>query len=375
MAHLYPDESKYSSLGWKLNAFNTLLKWGVAEGMSDLIVTSGEPIWLRLYGQWETASIRPLTISEVGQLLDSMMESNVASSSVLSGREMDFLYGVPLGKGESLRFRGNAAPVSNGLETGLTVILRTIPGVPPDIEALGLEPELMASITPPNGLVLVTGVMGSGKTTTLSSVLAHIARTSRRHIITFEQPIEFDLTDLPGRQGPVEQSNIPYHFESFKKGTRNSTRRAADVILIGESRDPETLRGMLEAAEIGVAAYSTVHTRSVAATFTRIINAFPPDEQNLMASSLMSSIRVIVQQRLFPSLDGKRKAAREFLVFSQKMRRDLLKTPLPDLDAAVEELVQAHGQSLEKSTRNLVENGQISEEYLDAVLAEKSLEK
>jgi len=373
MSLKFDKEPKTKS--WDLEVFNKLLIWGVDEGMSDIIITSGEPVWIRLYGQWEAVTVRAWSKNEVGYLLDKMTESNVSYSSVLSGKERDFLYGVNLARGVGLRFRGNAAPVANGKETGVSVILRTIPEAPPELAALNLEPDLAEHLTPANGLVLVTGVMGSGKTYTLAAVLNHIAKTSKRHIVTFEQPIEFNLMDIPGRLGPVEQSNIPFHYETFSRAIRGSTRRAADVVLIGESRDPETLRGMLEAAEIGVAAYSTVHTKSVAATFARIINVFPPNERNLMASSLISSVRVIIQQRLFPSLDGKRRAAREYLVFSQAMRQQLLRTPLTDLDMAVEELVRRHGQPLEVSTRRLVEAGEISSEYLDAVLAEKTEEK
>jgi defect-in-organelle-trafficking protein DotB len=145
-----------------------------------------------------------------------------------------------------------------------------------------------------------------------------------------------------------------------------------DVLLIGESRDPETLRGMLESAEIGVAAYSTVHTRSVAATPTRIINVFDQKERPTMAASLLASLRVIVQQRLFPSTDGRRQAVREFLVFDQDMRDELQELPTSQLETAIEGMVQAKGQPLERALYQEIEKGRISKEYLTAILAEKS---
>ena len=151
----------------------------------------------------------------------------------------------------------------SGYSTGVKIVFRTIPSMPPVLEDLNVEQGILDHAMPSNGLVLVTGVMGSGKSTLLAAILRRIIETGGRNVSTYEAPIEFDFDAVPNPGGPVSQSTIPEHLKSFLTATRNSTRTAPDVVLIGESRDPDTLRGMMESAEIGVAAYSTVHTLSL----------------------------------------------------------------------------------------------------------------
>ena len=169
--------------------------------------------------------------------------------------------------------------------------------------------------------------MGSGKSTLLAAILRDIIEKGGRHVSTYEAPIEFDFDAIPNPGGPVSQSTIPEHLKSFLTATRNSTRTAPDVVLIGESRDPDTLRGMIESAEIGVAAYSTVHTRSVPETISRIINVFPIGERLQITATLISSLRLIISQRLLPLADGSgRIALREYLAFTPEIREALLNT-------------------------------------------------
>jgi defect-in-organelle-trafficking protein DotB len=205
----------------------------------------------------------------------------------------------------------------------------------------------------------------------LAAALRQLAETGHRHIATYEAPIEFDLAGLPNRISPVEQTEIPRHLGGFVAAARNVTRRAADAVLIGEARDPQTIRSLMEAAEIGVTAYTTVHTRSVADTPSRIIGVFDQAERASLKASLFSAIRVIVQQRLYPAVGGGRRAVREFLVFNQQMRSLLQRESLSNLPMAIEELVQIRGQSLEKAVRREVALGHLSSEALESVLAEK----
>ena len=170
----------------------------------------------------------------------------------------------------------------------------------------------------------------------------------------------------------MSQSSVPEHLKSFLAATRNSTRTAPDVVLIGESRDPETLRGMIESAEIGVTAYSTVHTRSVPETLTRIINVFPYAERLQITATLLASLRLVVSQRLLPRADGEgRVAVREFLPFTPEVREVLLDTPTERLVPACEELLPAHGQRMQEAALSLHEKGIIDGNALTAILAER----
>jgi defect-in-organelle-trafficking protein DotB len=348
-----------------------LMVWGREEGLSDLILTVNDRPWLRLGGIWRGIGQRRIHLTELSALLNRLTRNEAAAAMVISGLELDFGCELTEGRIKRLRFRGNATAVADGWATGLTVTLRVLPDLPPELETLEIEPELVRALFPENGLVLLTGVMGSGKSTLLASALRRMAESGRRHIATYEAPIEFDLAGLPARTSPVEQSEIPRHLGGFVAAARNVTRRAADVVLIGEARDPETIRGLMEAAEIGVTAYTTVHTRSVADTPARILGLFDQKERSGLAASLLSALRVIVQQRLYPVAGGGRRAVREFLVFDQDMRSRLQKEPLANLSPAIEELVQTRGQSLEKAMRREVASGLLTASDLEAVLAEK----
>ena len=214
--------------------------------------------------------------------------------------------------------------------------------------------------------------MGSGKSTLLAAILREIIEKGGRNVSTYEAPIEFDLDAIENPGGPVSQSSVPEHLKSFLTATRNSTRTAPDVVLIGESRDPETLRGMIESAEIGVAAYSTVHTRSVPETISRIINVFPVAERLQVTATLLSSLRLIISQRLVPKADGGgRIALREFLAFTPKIREILLDTPPERLIQECEELLPVNGQRMQEAAKHFFEAGKIRSTEYRAILAER----
>lgn len=369
-AELFPFEPL---LRWEHGQFDELLLWGTHAGMSDLLLQSGDPAWMRLHGQWRRVSERPITSDELFAALEKMTRNNSVSASLKSsGSDYDFSYQIEETRGVRFRYRGNAMPVADGYATGVKMVFRTIPSAPPELPTLGVEPHLLEHAFPSNGLVLVTGVMGSGKSTLLAAILREIIERGGKHVSTYEAPIEFDLRAIPHIEGPVSQSSVPEHLKSFLAATRNSTRTAPDVVLIGESRDPETLRGMIESAEIGVTAYSTVHTRSVPETLTRIINVFPYAERLQITATLLASLRLVVSQRLIPRADGEgRVAVREYLPFTPEVREALLDTPTERLVPACEELLPAHGRRMQEAALSLHGKGLIDGNALAAILAER----
>ena len=191
---------------------------------------------------------------------------------------------------------------------------------------------------------------------------------------TYEAPIEFNFAGIM-REGPVSQCTIPEHLGSFAQAVRTSTRTAPDVVLIGESRDPETLRGMIESAETGVAAYSTVHTRSVPETLSRIINVFPFEEQRQIASTLLASLRLIVNQRLLPKVGGGRIALREYLAFTPEIRTELLQTPTERLIPACENLLCEYGQRIQQAATAAYEQHLIEKTDWVSIVSERTNEE
>jgi defect-in-organelle-trafficking protein DotB len=302
-----------------------------------------------------------LSPEETARLLIEMTSNEAAAAIVGAGRDLDFSYEIGR-RGEKRRFRGNATAIARGRGAAISIALRAIPGQPPELGQLELEPGLLESLFPPDGLVLVTGVMGSGKSTLLAATLRRLAETGGRHIAAYEAPVEFDLAGLDNLQGPVEQTEIPTHLASFDLAPKNAARRAADVILVGETRDRDTLKSLIEAAGLGVTAYATAHTRGVAETPTHLINLFEPRERAAMATELLSTLRLIVQQRLYPRVGGGRIAVREFLTLTARDRRALQRLPLPELEGALSQMLEAQGQSLLTHAQELARLGRLAPE-------------
>ncbi|WP_291447910.1 ATPase, T2SS/T4P/T4SS family [Desulfovibrio sp.] len=367
---MYPDEPR---IRWDYSDINALLLWATHCGMSDLCLRSGSPAWMRLNGVWRPVTQRPITADELLAGLERLTKNNSVAALIKSGQsDYDFAHQIEESRGHRRRYRGNATPVADGYATGVKIVFRAIPSEPPLLEDLHVEQGILDHATPGNGLVLVTGVMGSGKSTLLAALLRNIIEKGGRHVCTYESPIEFDFDAIPTPGGPVSQSTIPEHLQSFLTATRNSTRTAPDVVLIGESRDPETLRGMIESAEIGVAAYSTVHTRSVPETLTRIINVFPFEEQRQVTATLLSSLRLIISQRLLPLPDNSgRIALREYLAFTPEIREALLDTPPERLIQKTEELLPVSGQRIQEAAEQAYADGKISKDKYLAILAER----
>ena len=369
-SELYPNEPDFR---WNYEDINELLLWGTHLGMSDMLFRSGDRAWMRLHGLWRPVTNRTISADELFAALETFTNNNSVAAYLQSGAaDYDFAHQIGDGRGVRFRYRGNATPVAYDYATGCKIVFRTIPSEPRELDTLYVEPEILKHAFPENGLVLVTGVMGSGKSTLLAAILRRILEIGGRHVAAYESPIEFDLDAIPQRRGPVSQSSVPEHLASFISAVRNCTRTAPDVVLIGESRDPETLRGMIESAEIGVAAYSTVHTRSVPETLTRIINVFPYAERPQITATLLASLRLIVSQRLVRGEDGySRVALREYLPFTPEIRETLLDTSPERLIRVCEEQLLEHGQCIQEDALRCYEQEIISKSDYQAIMAER----
>ena len=338
-------------------------KYLVEAGGSDLHLSEGQPPKVRVNGTISAISDENLEGQAFKNLLAEICDPQ-AFQKYLEEGDLDFAYEMD----ETSRFRCNYFKQQHGLGA----VFRLIPTKIATLEELGVPTVVKEFAHMRSGLVLVTGVMGSGKTTLLAAILRHIIEKGGRNVATYESPIEFDLLSIPNQGGPVSQSTIPEHLQSFIRAVRNSTRTAPNVVLIGESRDAETLRGMIESVETGVAAYSTVHTRSVPETLSRIINVFPVEERLQVTVTLLSSLRLVVNQRLVPMLGGKgRVALREFLAFTPEIREVLLDTPPERLIQTCETLLIKYGQRMQDAAQAAYDAGKITKENTQAIMAER----
>ncbi len=362
-----------------------LLLWMTENKASDICIAPSTRLRARLQGNWTF-------ISSDNCLHDSMIlpvvmhisqGSGNAWTRVISGEFLDTSYSVkdPNDRFTEHMFRVNITGCRDlGGGTSASIVIRAIPKDVPRLEWLSMEQDVIDHMAPRNGLVLVTGVMGSGKSTSLAAMIRHMMENDNRHIVTFESPIEFNLMQLnedPDCQkgGVIIQSEIGAHIRSFELAPMNTTRRAPDVALYGEIRDPETIAGAIEQAEIGTLVYATVHTYSVSSTPNRMVNVFSAEERSAKAAAFLSSIRMIMHQRLIRTVDGKRAAAREWLVFDSDLREELLLMDQKKWAQHIEKAVHTKGRPLLESMHILYDKKLISDTELKAVEMEKRRNK
>ncbi len=367
----FPNEP---AIRWDLGNFQTLLLWAIEQDASDVMVNSDECIWIRVNGAWRTCSERVVNTPDINAIIDQITGSAASSARVLSADPLDFDYELRVDRNKKLLFRVNATGTRSKSTAGTSLILRVNPQHPPTLDALNVEKPILEAAFPNDGLVLITGVMGSGKTTLIASILREIITTEHRFVGTFESPIEFNLTTIQNRTAPIVQASIPLNIKTFAQAPRNITRRAMDVVLVGELRDRETMRGVIEMSEIGVAAYATVHTRSVEETPQRILNTFDNLERNQLASALFSSLRLIIHQRLVPKIGGGRIALREWLVFDDVIRIALMHaTSHPEVFNILRTHVTKGASSLLNDAEKKLKQGLIEQTIYDQIKTEREV--
>jgi twitching motility protein PilT len=278
-----------------------VLTKAVEVGASDVHVSAGGPFRMRIRGQigpvTGTALLTPAdTRAIAGHILVAAKKAapETAEAAVERLRDLDCSYSV----GGGGRFRVNLSSQRGSL----AAVLRAIPVEIPDIEALGLPPVLQDIAMEDRGLVLVTGVTGSGKSSTLAAMLSVLNKSRAAKIVTIEDPIEFLHRD---QRSIVAQRELGGDTDSFAAALRAALRQDPDIIMVGEMRDRETIDIALKAAETGHLVFSTVHTTDAVKTISRLVAVFDAEEQPAIRMRLAESLRAVVSQRLLPRKDGK----------------------------------------------------------------------
>jgi twitching motility protein PilT len=288
-----------------VNRVDRLFDVLLARGGSDLHLSSGYPPLGRVRGTLVPLRDELVTPVEMQDTLFEIIDDE-RRRRIVEDLDLDFAYEYP-GKA---RFRANYFHKL----TGLAAVFRVIPTKIPTLSDLRCPEVLRRLAERRAGLVLVTGPTGSGKSTTLAAMIHHINTTFPRHILTIEDPVEF--VHEPQRSH-VTHREVGAHAESFQAAIRSAGREDADVILVGELRDNETMRLALQLASFGVLVFATVHTNSAGATIDRICNSFPAEEQPQVRGMLAEGLAGIVAQQLLRTADGRgRCAAQEILVGS-----------------------------------------------------------
>ena len=298
-----------------VESFHNVLRRMLAAGekVSDLIFSPGRPPQVELTGDLHGVPIpglEKLTPNAIQMMADLMLNGNEQGIETFEKRgSTDISYSVP----GLCRFRVNIFRQRGSY----AIVMRVIPTTPPSWDQLNLPPAVKSAAELKNGLVLVTGPTGSGKSTTLAAIIDLINSTKKYHVVTIEDPIEF-IHDH--KLSTVHQRELHSDTPDFALALRAALRQAPKVILVGEMRDRETIEVALEAAETGHLVLSTLHTVDAAKTIDRIIGVFPKVEEAAIRTRLAQSFRRIISQRLMPKIGGGRVAAIEILVSNSRTR-------------------------------------------------------
>ncbi len=328
-----------------------LLEEVIKKKSSDLHLQVGLPPMLRVDGALSPVTgVDPLNEEGVEALLFAILDED-QKQILLKDKEFDFSFAF----GDLGRFRVNAFHERGNLAAAL----RLIPNEILSIEKLGLPAIVNKFADYPRGLVLITGPTGSGKSTTLASLVDKINAERAQHIITIEDPIE---VTHKSKKSVVVQREVHYDTYSFAAALRSSLRQDPDVVLIGEMRDLETISSAITIAETGHLVFATLHTNSASQSIDRMIDVFPPHQQPQIRAQLSNILMAICSQRLIPAIGGGRIAAAEILVATPAVRNIIREGKSHQLEAVIQTGAEHGMQSMDKTLVSLIHNGAITYE-------------
>lgn len=315
-----------------------MVELSVKHNAADLHLCSGHLPYWRRQGKLETMPQQArLSAAWMAQFIDHRLD-DPQRQQLEHDRQLDFA--LTLSNGQ--RIRASLFMQRNGLSLALRIIAAQCP----TLESLRLPPIVPALLEQRDGLILITGATGSGKSTTLAALVDALNRQQARHIITLEDPIEFIHHS---QQSLIQQREIGLHCSSFSLGVKAALREDPDVILLGELRDSETIRQALTAAETGHLVLATLHTRGAAQAVDRLVDVFPAEEKPLVRSQLAGSLKAVIAQRLVPSTDEKRIGLFEVLVATPAIANLIREGKMHQIPALLQTGAQAGMQTFEQS--------------------------
>jgi twitching motility protein PilT len=335
---------------------NELLTWAVDEQASDLHLSAEMPAMIRVDGEIRRLNDAVLSHREVYRLIQSSM-TEVQWQAWEQSHECDYSHEVV---GLS-RFRVNAFMQSRGASAAF----RVVPSRVKTLEDLGAPSVFKKIAREPNGLVLVTGPTGSGKSTTLAAMVDDVNRTQKAHILTIEDPIEFTHTPV---NSVINQRELGEHTLSFGAALRSALREDPDVILVGEMRDLETIQLALTAAETGHLVFATLHTSSAPKTIDRIIDAFPSSDKSMVRAMLSESLRAVICQTLLKKQGGGRVAAHEIMLATPPIKNLIREGKVAQMMSSIQTGAQQGMQTMEQAVQRLLMSGQITREVAMSML-------
>ena len=331
-----------------------LLAFSAKQGASDLHLSAGLPPMIRVDGDVRRINLPPMEHNEVQALIYEIMNDK-QRKDYEEFLETDFSFEVP----GVARFRVNAFNQNRGAGA----VFRTIPSKVLTMEDLGMGQVFIDIAERARGVVLVTGPTGSGKSTTLAAMIDFINSNKYEHILTIEDPIEFVHES---KKCLVNQREVHRDTHGFNEALRSALREDPDIILVGELRDLETIRLVLEPAETGHMVFGTLHTQSAAKTIDRVVDVFPAQEKAMVRSMLSESLQAVISQTLLKKQGGGRVAAHEIMICTPAIRNLIREDKVAQMYSAIQTGAQMGMQTLDQCLENLLDKRLITREQARA---------
>ncbi|MDY6904143.1 MAG: PilT/PilU family type 4a pilus ATPase [Thermodesulfobacteriota bacterium] len=336
-------------------ALDKVFSAGVKYKASDIHVVPGEPFVLRRFRKFLKLKTDPLTAETCRKYIHGIL-TKAQIQRLEEELQLDFIYEIE-GLG---RFRGNAMMH----QRGMSAVFRIVPPVIPTLTTLGMPDTIKTVLDQHQGLILVTGPAGQGKSTSLAAMVDHLNTTRKHHILTVEDPIEFIH---PMKKGVVNQRQLETNTQSYANALRAALREDPDVIVVGELRDLETISLAISAAETGHLVIGTLASSSAPKTVERIIDSYPPNEQNQIRAMVSESLRAVITQRLLPRKDTDAMAlAMEILICTRPVANMIRDQKVFQIPSMMQTGKTSGMQIMDESMLALVEAGRVS--AADAVL-------
>ncbi|MBD3331061.1 PilT/PilU family type 4a pilus ATPase [Candidatus Peregrinibacteria bacterium] len=329
-----------------------IFRTAVQYNASDIFISTGTKPTLRINGELVQISDHPDLTKKMAE--DYLLEIMTADQKARFQKALDLDFSIEIE--DIARFRVNMFVQRKGI----SAVFRLVTSDIRTIEELGLPPQVKKTTQFKNGLVIVTGPTGSGKTTTLAALINEINKNQKKHIITIEDPIEFTHQN---KSSMIQQREVGNHTHSFQAALRSALRENPDVILVGEMRDLETISQAITAAETGHLVFATLHTSGCANSINRIIDSFPASQQNQVRAQLSESLEAVFWQTLIPTKDEKgRIAGLEIMFVNNAIANMIRKGNTHQINSVIETSTKEGMQTMKKAVTDLYEAGLITEE-------------
>ncbi|MCE6959682.1 Flp pilus assembly complex ATPase component TadA [Cereibacter sphaeroides] len=334
--------------------FRQLLMSCVMSGATDITVQSDQQPRAEIHNVLYRAMRRPLAPSEVDLILTEVYGAANGKTEINGQRVLDFSYELNLPDGERRRFRVNATGILASDISGVEITLRSLPDRTPDLALVQISQAEIEALAPRDGIVVIAGATGSGKSTTMAAITRYHLENVRRpvKIVDIQAPIEYTFHDvtsrLTGSASIIGSSEVGRHVPDFFEGVRSALRRKPNIINVGEARDFETISTSITASLTGHLVYTTTHAGSVPDAMRRLLTIFPGNEREARGYDLVSALRFLMVQHLVPRIDRPgRIPVREYLRFTTRVREALLSAPISSWPSMVADEVAGRVKDLE----------------------------